>query len=86
MIISFTLGFGGIVLSEAVLSYIGLGVEADVVSWGQMISEARMELARTPSVWWHMAAGAFALFVLVVALNVFGDALRDALDPKLKVD
>jgi peptide/nickel transport system permease protein len=86
VIISFTLGFSGIVLSEAVLSYIGIGVEATTISWGTMISEARMELSREPSIWWHLAGGAGALFVLVLALNVFGDALRDALDPKLRVE
>ncbi len=86
IIITFTLGFSGIVLSEAVLSYIGLGVEATTISWGNMISEARMELSRTPSVWWHLAGGAGALFVLVLALNVFGDALRDALDPRLRTE
>jgi peptide/nickel transport system permease protein len=86
IIITFTLGFSGIVLSEAVLSYIGLGVEATTVSWGTMISDARMELSRTPSVWWHLAGGAGALFLLVLALNVFGDALRDALDPRLRTE
>jgi peptide/nickel transport system permease protein len=86
VIISFTLGFSGIVLSEAVLSYIGIGVEATTISWGTMISEARMELSRDPSVWWHLAGAAGALFVLVLAFNVFGDALRDALDPKLKTE
>ncbi|MHC4789100.1 MAG: ABC transporter permease, partial [Planctomycetota bacterium] len=86
VIISFTLGFSGIVLSEAVLSYIGIGVEATTISWGTMISEARMELSRDPSVWWHLAGAAGALFLLVLAFNVFGDALRDALDPKLKTE
>jgi len=86
VIISFTLGFSGIVLSEAVLSYIGVGVEATTISWGTMISMARMEVSRDPSVWWHLAGGAAALFVLVLALNVFGDALRDALDPRLRVE
>ncbi|NLW50116.1 MAG: ABC transporter permease [Candidatus Brocadiaceae bacterium] len=84
VVITFTLGFSGIVMSEAVLSYIGIGVEATTVSWGTMIAEARMEVSREPSVWWHLAGGAGALFVLVLALNVFGDALRDALDPKLR--
>ena len=86
VIISFTLGFSGIVLSEAVLSYIGIGVEATTISWGQIISEARMELSRDPSVWWHLAGGAGALFILVLAMNILGDALRDALDPKLRTE
>lgn len=84
VIISFTLGFGGIVMSEAVLTYIGLGVSADRISWGQMIEESRMELSRDPSVWWPLAAAGAALMILVLAFNIFGDRLRDALDPKLK--
>jgi peptide/nickel transport system permease protein len=84
VIIVFSLGFGTAVLSEAVLSYIGLGLRPDTVSWGQMISNARMELSRDPSVYWQLGGSAGALLVLVLAFNVFGDALRDALDPKLK--
>jgi peptide/nickel transport system permease protein len=84
VIITFTLGFSGIILSEAVLSYIGIGVEATTISWGTMISEARMELSRDPSVWWHLTGGAGALLLLVLAFNVFGDAVRDALDPRLR--
>ena len=84
VIITFTLGFSGIVMSEAVLTYIGVGVEADTISWGMMISNAKMELSRDPSVWWQFASSAGALFVLVLAFNVFGDALRDVLDPRLR--
>jgi len=84
VIISFTLGFSRIILSEAVLSYIGVGVRPSTISWGAMISQAKMELARDPSVWWHLTGAAAALFILVLAFNIFGDALRDALDPKLK--
>ena len=84
VIITFTLGFSGIVMSEAVLSYIGIGVKPTTMSWGTMISEAKMELSRDPSVWWQLGGAAGALFLLVLAFNVFGDALRDALDPKLR--
>lgn len=84
VIITFTLGFSRIIMSEAVLSYIGIGVKPSTVSWGAMISHAKMELARDPSVWWHLTGAAGALFVLVLAFNIFGDALRDALDPKLR--
>jgi peptide/nickel transport system permease protein len=84
VIITFTLGFSGIVLSEAVLTYIGVGVEPDRISWGQMISSAKMELSRDPSVWWQFVSAAGALFLLVLAFNVFGDALRDAMDPRLR--
>ncbi len=85
VIISFTLGFSGIVMSEAVLTYLGVGVEPSRISWGQMISLANIELSRYPSVWWQFASAAGALFILVLAFNVFGDALRDALDPRLKM-
>ncbi len=84
VVITFTLGFSGIIMSEAVLTYIGVGVEADTVSWGMMISNAKMELSRDPSVWWQFTSSAAALFILVLAFNVFGDALRDALDPRLR--
>ncbi|MFP4032238.1 MAG: ABC transporter permease, partial [Desulfococcaceae bacterium] len=84
VIITFTLSFGGIVMSEAVLTYLGLGVEVDTVSWGRIIQGARMEFSREPSVWWPLTSAATALFVLVLAFHILGDALRDALDPRLK--
>jgi peptide/nickel transport system permease protein len=84
IIITFSLGFSGIVLSEAVLTYLGVGVKVSRISWGRMISYAKIELARDPSVWWQFVSAAGALFLLVLAFNVFGDALRDALDPRLK--
>ena len=71
-------------MSEAVLSYIGIGVKPTTMSWGTMISEAKMELSWDPSVWWQLGGAAGALFLLVLVFNVFGDALRDALDPKLR--
>jgi peptide/nickel transport system permease protein len=84
VIIVFTLGFSGIVMSEIVLTYLGVGVGATTVSWGMMISSAKMELSRAPTVWWQLTSAAVALFILVLAFNVFGDALRDALDPRLR--
>ncbi|MFW6188872.1 MAG: ABC transporter permease [Planctomycetota bacterium] len=84
VIITFSLGFSGIVMSEAVLTYLGVGVEPERISWGRMISFAKMELSRDPSVWWQFVSAAGALFLLVLAFNVFGDALRDALDPRLR--
>jgi peptide/nickel transport system permease protein len=84
VIITFTLSFGGIVMSEAILSYLGLGVEVDTVSWGRMIQGARMEFSRQPTVWWPLTSAASALFLLVLAFHILGDALRDALDPRLK--
>lgn len=84
VIISITLGFSGLVLSEAILSYLQLGVEAGIGSWGNMIDAARLELAREPVIWWNLLSASTALFLLVLAMNVFGDALRDAIDPRLR--
>ncbi len=84
VIISVTLGLSGLILSESILSYLGVGVGAEVGSWGNMIDSARDELAREPLVWWNLTGAASALFLLVLALNFFGDALRDAVDPRLR--
>lgn len=83
VIITATLGFSDLVLSEAILSYLGLGVEG-IGSWGNMIDAARVELAREPIIWWNLVSASVALFILVLAFNLFGDALRDAIDPRLR--
>ena len=54
------------------------------VSWGQMIQASLQEMMRSPVVWWQLAAATLAVFGISLALNLFGDALRDALDPKLQ--
>jgi peptide/nickel transport system permease protein len=84
VIISITLSLSGLILAEVILTYLGLGVETGVGSWGVMIDAARLELAREPVVWWNLVAASAAVFVMVFALNLFGDALRDALDPRLR--
>ncbi len=84
VIISITLSLSGIVLSETILTYLGFGVGQDVGSWGSMIDQARLELAREPIILWNLAAASTALFLLVLAFNLLGDALRDALDPRLR--
>lgn len=84
VLISFTLRFGGLILSETFLSYIGMGVREDSFSWGQMISQARLELVREPLVWWNLVGATVAIFFIVLVSNIFGDAMRDALDPKLR--
>ena len=83
IIIDFSLRFVSFIHAEVILSFLGLG-EADKPSWGAMIDAARTELAR--NVWWEMAAATVAIFFISLALNIFGDALRDCLDPKLKTD
>jgi ABC-type dipeptide/oligopeptide/nickel transport system permease subunit len=85
VLITVVLNFSGLVLAEAVLSYIGVGVGPDTFSWGTMINQARGELGRDPVVWWNLAAAFVAMFTLVLPANLFGDALRDALDPALRV-
>jgi peptide/nickel transport system permease protein len=85
VLISVVLRFSGLVLAEAVLSYIGVGVGPETYSWGSMINQARGELGRNPVVWWNLAGAFVAMFALVLPANLFGDALRDALDPSLRV-
>lgn len=84
VIISITLGVSNLILSEAILSYLQLGVAEGTGSWGNMIDAARLELARDPIIWWNLTAASTALFFLVLAFNIFGDALRDAVDPRLR--
>ena len=79
VIITFVLLFSGLVLSEATLSWLGIGIDG---SWGQMVDQARDELSRDPIVWWNLAAASVALFALVLAVNLVGDAVRDVLDPR----
>src|SRR5690606_13458917 len=68
--------------SEVILSFLGFGVPTGVVSWGSMLNEAQSELILGK--WWQLAAASIAMAVLVTAFSMFSDALRDALDPKLK--
>jgi peptide/nickel transport system permease protein len=79
VLITFVLMFSGLVLSEAILSWLGIGIDG---SWGQMIDQARDELARDPIIVWNLAAASSALFALILSVNVVGDALRDVLDPR----
>jgi ABC-type dipeptide/oligopeptide/nickel transport system permease subunit len=81
VIINTSLQFQTAIKSEVILSYLGLGVQGEP-SWGTMIDDARMELAR--GVWWQLATATGAMFLVVLAFNLLGDALRDSLDPKLK--
>jgi peptide/nickel transport system permease protein len=83
VVITFVLTFSGLVLSEAILSYLGIGIDG---SWGQMIDQARDELARDPVIWWNLAAASGALFGLILAVNFVGDAIRDVLDPRTLVE
>lgn len=79
VVITFVLLFSGLVLSEAVLAWLGIGVDG---SWGQMIAQAKDELSREPAIVWNVSAAGVALFGLLLSVNLIGDALRDVLDPR----
>jgi len=83
VLIAVVLDFSGLVLAEAVLSYVGVGVDPSMYSWGNMINGARLELARDPVVWWQLGAAFFFMFTLVLAANLFADGVRDAFDPRM---
>ncbi len=83
VIITTVLSFSDLVLAEAVLTYIDIGVDPSMESWGNMINGARLELAREPVVWWSLMAALCGMFGLVLAANLFADAVRDAFDPRL---
>ncbi len=84
VLISVVLDFSGLVLAEAVLSYVGIGVDPAMISWGNMINSARMEMAREPVVWWSLVSAFVFMFGLVLSANLFSDTVRDALDPRLR--
>ncbi len=84
VIITFTLSFVGSVALEVFLSYVNIGIEPELHTWGRLIVGGRNELQREPSVWWPLASATAILFVLSLSFSLFGDALRDALDPKLR--
>lgn len=82
VLISVALDFSSLVLAEAVLSYVNIGVDPTTDSWGNMINSARLEMAREPIVWWSLAAAFLFMFALVLAANLFADVVRDAFDPR----
>ncbi|MGB8145074.1 MAG: ABC transporter permease [Chromatiaceae bacterium] len=84
VIIALALDFSGLVLAEAVLSYINIGVDPTMNSWGNMINGARLELAREPLVWWSLASAFLFMFILVLFANLLADVVRDAFDPRLR--
>jgi peptide/nickel transport system permease protein len=83
ILIALVMDFSGLVLAEAVLSYVGVGVDPSMISFGTMINGARQEMGREPMVWWSLAAAFFFMLVLVLAANLFADAVRDAFDPRM---
>jgi peptide/nickel transport system permease protein len=83
VLISLVMDFSALVLAEAVLSYVGVGVDPSMISFGTMINAARLEMGREPMVWWALASAFGFMLVLVLAANLFADAVRDAFDPRL---
>jgi peptide/nickel transport system permease protein len=84
VLITVVLDFSGLVLAEAVLSYVNIGVDPTMNSWGNMINSARLELAREPAVWWSLLAAFLFMFTLVLCANLVSDVVRDAFDPRLR--
>ena len=81
IIVYFTMRFAFAVMTEVIVSYLGLGVQFEP-SWGVMIADGQERLWR--GIWWEVGGATAFMFVLVLALNLLGDALRDALDPRLR--
>lgn len=82
VLVTMVLDFSFLVLAEALLAYVGVGVSPMTISWGNMINAARLELSREPAVWWPILAAFSFMFMLVLSSNVFADAVRDAFDPR----
>jgi len=82
VLISVALDFSSLVLAEAVLSYVNIGVDPTTESWGNMINGARLEMAREPIVWWSLTSAFIFMLALVLPANLFADAVRDAFDPR----
>ena len=86
MLIITVLEFSALILYEAVLSYVGVGVDPSMNSFGGMINLARSEMSRDPLVWWSFASAFGFMVTLVLAANLFADGVRDAFDPTFRVE
>jgi peptide/nickel transport system permease protein len=82
VLITTVLNFSDLILYEAVLTYVGVGVDPSMSSFGGMINLARSEMSRDPVVWWSFAAAFGGMVTLVLAANLFADGVRDAFDPR----
>ncbi len=83
IIVATTIGIAGNILTEAWLSFLGLGAEPHIPSWGRMITEGQAYLSTASKPWIYVFPG-LALFLTVMGFNLFGDGLRDILDPTIK--
>jgi len=77
--------FSTFILAEAVLSYVGVGVDPNTASFGIIINTARAELAASPVVWWTLLSAFVFMLMLVLSANLFADAIRDAFDPRARL-
>ncbi|NYT44660.1 ABC transporter permease [Alcaligenaceae bacterium] len=84
VLITLVLEFSGLVLYEAVLSYLGIGVDPSTPSFGTMIDAARLEMSRDPMIWWNLLGAFLFLLALVLSANIFADAVQDAFDPRTR--
>ena len=84
VLIATVMDFSGLVLAEAVLSYVGVGVDPSMISFGTMINAARLEMAREPMVWWALLSAFSFMFALVLSANLFADAVQDAFNPRVR--
>ena len=82
VLITAVLSFSDLILYEAVLTYVGVGVDPTLMSFGGMINLARAEMSRDPVVWWSFAAAFGGMVTMVLAANLFADGVRDAFDPR----
>jgi peptide/nickel transport system permease protein len=85
VLITVVLEFSSLVLYEAVLSYLGVGVDPSMNSFGSMIDAARTEMSRDPMIWWNLLTAFAFMLALVLSANLFADAVRDAFDPRARV-
>ena len=84
VVIVAVLDFSGLVLYEAVLSYVGVGVDPSTNSFGTMINSARNEMSRDPVVWWTLLAAFSFMVTLVLSMTLFASAVREAFDPRAR--
>ncbi|MDP3086206.1 MAG: ABC transporter permease, partial [Rubrivivax sp.] len=82
MLIVTVLEFSALILYEAVLSYVGVGVDPSMNSFGGMINFSRNEMSRDPVVWWPFSAAFFFMVAMVLAANLFADGVQEAFDPR----
>jgi peptide/nickel transport system permease protein len=80
ILIAIAFGIAGAILTEATLSFLGIGVPADIITWGSLLSEARSK----PTAWWLAIFPGIAIFVTVTVYNLLGEGLTDAMDPRLR--